>query len=249
MKKFVGLLLSFVMLVGLCACGNNSSDVSSTISNDTEIITLPVETPEISEPIETSEKQSENTVELTESSESIETTEMVLPKPAVKIDNNLTFDLSWESVLLDGSEYDLDIVAFMLDSDNVCYDSNGFIFYNNNISPDNAIKLSADIKESDTNLSETMTIDLSLVSEDTTKIAIWVCRFYEDDYDISELSAANLIIKGSNSDILTYSISEGVSYEVCELVKESDGWYLNDISVVSELNLADICRSYGLSVD
>ena len=243
MKRVSLVLLSGLLVLSLVGCGNKPIDSGYNL-NSIEDNNMAVE-PSSSEPASTAP-----TNDTTETKET--TNQEILPQPIIvnttKLDsNNLVFDLSWNGI--SEIDYDLDLIAFMLDSDGECYDSNGFIFYNNDISFDNAIKLSADIQTGENGLSETMSMDLSLVSPDTNKIAVWVCRFYEDDYDMSELDAATLMIKNGDKDLNGCKITEGVSYEVCELLRKEDGWYIQEMNMASEYNLKDICISYGLKVD
>lgn len=251
MQKLFGLFLSFVLVLGLVGCGMNEDPIISTPPTpiESEQIEDTAVEPSSSEAVSTAPTNSTNQSNTTTES----TNQAILPQPIIinttKLEsNNLVFDLSWNGASIE-TDYDLDLLAFMLDSDGDCYDSNGFIFYNNNISFDNAIKLSADIQTGENDLSETMTIDLSLVSEETQRIAIWVCRFYEDEYDMSELDAATLTIKNGDKDLNGCKITEGVSYEVCELVRNENGWSIQEMNLVSEYNLNDICTSYGLLVD
>ena len=253
MKRVSLVLLSGLLVLSLVGCGNKPIDSGYNLSS-IEDSNMAVE-PSSSEPVSTA--PTNDPTETTETTETIETTETtktkeILPQPIIintsKLEsNNLVFDLSWNGI--SDIDYDLDLIAFMLDSDDDCYDSNGFIFYNNAISFDNAIKLSADIQTGENGLSETMSIDLSLVSGDTDKIAVWVCCFYEDDYDMSELDAATLMIKNGDKDLNGCKITEGVSYEVCELLRKEDGWYIKEMNMASEYDLKDICISYGLKVD
>ena len=243
MKRVSLVLLSGLLVLSLVGCGNKPIDSGYNL-NSIEDNNMAVE-PSSSEPVSTAP-----TNDTTEPKET--TNQEILPQPIIinisKLEsNNLVFDLSWNGI--SEIDYDLDLIAFMLDSDDECYDSNGFIFYNNDISFDNAIKLSADIQTGENGLSETMSMDLSLVSPDTNKIAVWVCRFYEDDYDMSELDAATLMIKNGDKDLNGCKITEGVSYEVCELLRKEDGWYIQEMNMASEYNLKDICISYGLNVE
>ena len=243
MKRVSLVLLSGLLVLSLVGCGNKPIDSGYNL-NSIEDNNMAVE-PSSSEPGSTAP-----TNDTTETKET--TNQEILPQPIIinisKLEsNNLVFDLSWNGI--SEIDYDLDLIAFMLDSDGECYDSNGFIFYNNDISFDNAIKLSADIQTGENGLSETMSMDLSLVSPDTNKIAVWVCRFYEDDYDMSELDAATLMIKNGDKDLNGCKITEGVSYEVCELLRKEDGWYIQEMNMASEYNLKDICISYGLNVE
>lgn len=243
MKRVSLVLLSGLLVLSLVGCGNKPIDSGYNL-NSIEDNNMAVE-PSSSEPVSTAP-----TNETTETKET--TNQEILPQPIIinisKLEsNNLVFDLSWNGI--SEIDYDLDLIAFMLDSDDECYDSNGFIFYNNDISFDNAIKLSADIQTGENGLSETMSMDLSLVSPDTNKIAVWVCRFYEDDYDMSELDAATLMIKNGDKDLNGCKITEGASYEVCELLRKEDGWYIQEMNMASEYDLKDICISYGLNVE
>ena len=243
MKRVSLVLLSGLLVLSLVGCGNKPIDSGYNL-NSIEDNNMAVE-PSSSEPVSTA--PTNDTTEIKET-----TNQEILPQPIIintsKLEsNNLVFDLSWNGI--SEIDYDLDLIAFMLDSDDECYDSNGFIFYNNDISFDNAIKLSADIQTGENGLSETMSMDLSLVSPDTNKIAVWVCRFYEDDYDMSELDAATLMIKNGDKDLNGCKITEGVSYEVCELLRKEDGWYIQEMNMASEYNLKDICISYGLNVE
>lgn len=243
MKRVSLMLLSGLLVLSLVGCGNKPIDSGYNL-NSIEDNNMAVE-PSSSEPVSTA--PTNDTIETKET-----TNQEILPQPIIintsKLEsNNLVFDLSWNGI--SEIDYDLDLIAFMLDSDGECYDSNAFIFYNNDISFDNAIKLSADIQTGENGLSETMSMDLSLVSPDTNKIAVWVCRFYEDDYDMSELDAATLMIKNGDKDLNGCKITEGVSYEVCELLRKEDGWYIQEMNMASEYNLKDICISYGLNVE
>lgn len=248
MKRVSLVLLSGLLVLSLVGCGNKPIDSGYNL-NSIEDNNMAVE-PSSSEPVSTAPVSTAPTNDTTETKET--TNQEILPQPIIintsKLEsNNLVFDLSWNGI--SEIDYDLDLIAFMLDSDGDCYDSNGFIFYNNDISFDNAIKLSADIQTGENGLSETMSMDLSLVSPDTNKIAVWVCRFYEDDYDMSELDAATLMIKNGDKDLNGCKITEGVSYEVCELLRKEDGWYIQEMNMASEYNLKDICISYGLNVE
>ena len=146
MKKIICLLCAFTIL-SLCGCGSNNT-VSENNKKEETIV------------LEESEIQTSNNEELSSKSKE---DEQILENAIKLEDNNLKFELNWNTNRLLDYDYDLDLVAFMLNSNNINYENKGFVFYNNKNSFDNSIVLSDDIRESDTNFSEALTIDFQLV--------------------------------------------------------------------------------------
>ena len=243
MKKIICLLCAFTIL-SLCGCDSNNT-VSE---NNKKEETIVLEESEIqTSNNEESEIQTSNNEELSSKSKE---DEQILENAIKLEDNNLKFELNWNTNRLLDYDYDLDLVAFMLNSDNINYENKGFVFYNNKNSFDNSIVLSDDIRESDTNFSESLTIDLNLVDELTVRIPIMVCRFYKDNFDLSELGSADLIVKNGQTIIKSFSVvAEGVSFEVCDLLRTDDGWYLIDKEINSKEDLSYFARNYGLNVE
>ena len=253
MKKIICLLCAFTIL-SLCGCGSNNTvsennkKEETIVLEESEIQTSNNEESEIqTSNNEESEIQTSNNEELSSKSKE---DEQILENAIKLEDNNLKFELNWNTNRLLDYDYDLDLVAFMLNSDNINYENKGFVFYNNKNSFDNSIVLSDDIRESDTNFSEALTIDLNLVDELTVRIPIMVCRFYKDNFDLSELGSADLIVKNGQTIIKSFSVvAEGVSFEVCDLLRTDDGWYLIDKEINSKEDLSYFARNYGLNVE
>ena len=253
MKKIICLLCAFTIL-SLCGCGSNNTvsennkKEETIVLEESEIQTSNNEESEIqTSNNEESEIQTSNNEELSSKSKE---DEQILENAIKLEDNNLKFELNWNTNRLLDYDYDLDLVAVMLNSDNINYENKGFVFYNNKNSFDNSIVLSDDIRESDTNFSEALTIDLNLVDELTVRIPIMVCRFYKDNFDLSELGSADLIVKNGQTIIKSFSVvAEGVSFEVCDLLRTDDGWYLIDKEINSKEDLSYFARNYGLNVE
>jgi tellurium resistance protein TerD len=172
---------------------------------------------------------------------------------------SLLIGLGWNPRKTDGEKFDLDASAFQLsDSGKVRTDAD-FIFYNNKTSSDGSTVYGGDNRtgegEGD---DETITVDLTKVAADVTKIAVtvtideWEAR--KQNFGMVDGAYARCVNAVSGEELARYDLSEDSAGETAmifvELYRGSDvgEWKVKAIGQGYEGGLARLAGDYGVNL-
>ena len=186
----------------------------------------------------------------------------------VSLDKGMTMaliGLGWDSNRYDGGyDFDLDVSAFLLGADGKVARDEDFIFYNNPVSRNEAVKSMGDdttgggSAEGD---DEQIFIDFTKLPPEVEKIAITV-TIHEAEarrQNFGQVSNAYVRVLKINSEfdsqgetMIQFDLEEEFSIEtslvVCEIYKKSGEWKFNALAAGYRGGLAALCSAYGVNV-
>lgn len=151
--------------------------------------------------------------------------------------------------------FDLDVSVFMMDTNNKTAEAD-FIFYNNTISRNNAIKLHSDFGKSlIDSYDEVVEISLNSIPANIKLLAltITVDEELKNKYSFADLKDAKLkvIDASNNKEIISYEFTENMAREnaivASEIYKHKDEWKINCIGSGFNGGLQALCDNYGIS--
>nr|WP_041284769.1 TerD family protein [Desulfoscipio gibsoniae] len=165
--------------------------------------------------------------------------------------------LGWDTNKYDGgNEFDLDAVAFLVNSEGKATGDGAFIFYNNKQDPSGSIVLSGDNRtgegEGD---DETVKINLAGVPAEVQKIAICI-NIHEADtrnQNFGQVSNAfaRVVNEDNGEEILRYDLGEDYSIEtglvVAEIYRHNGEWKFSAVGSGFQGGLAALAATYGLN--
>ena len=173
--------------------------------------------------------------------------------------------LGWDSNKYDGGfDFDLDASAFLLNANGKVPSDEDFIFYNNPVSRNEAVKTMGDdttgggSAEGD---DEQIFIDFGKLPPEIEKIAITV-TIHEAEarrQNFGQVSNAYVrVLKIENEfytqgeTMIQFDLEEEFSIEtslvVCEIYKKNGEWKFNALAAGYSGGLAALCRDYGVNV-
>lgn len=163
--------------------------------------------------------------------------------------------LGWD--VGDNSNYDLDSEAFLLGANEKVLGDSWFVFYNQPISPDGAVKHSGDNKTGQgSGDDEIIHIKLSQVNPQVEKIVfiVTINQAKEYGYNFGNIKNAfiRVVDKSSNREMVKFNLSEYykevISMMVGELYKKGGEWRFNPIGSGTGDDLEGLCRRYGVNL-
>jgi len=173
--------------------------------------------------------------------------------------------LGWDPNKYDGGfDFDLDASAFCLGKNGKVLSEEWFVFYNNQSSPNGAVKSSGDDMTGGGNEDgddEQLIIDFAKLPPEVDKIAITVTihEAFERKQNFGQVSNAYVRVakiadesdtKGETA--IQFDLEEEFSIEtalvVCEIYKRNGEWKFNAIAAGYQEGLAALCRNYGVDV-
>ena len=167
--------------------------------------------------------------------------------------------LGWDVNAFDtGGAFDLDAAAFMLADNGRTTGSQDFVFYGNLTHPSGSVQHMGDnlTGEGDGD-DEQITVDLSLVPANITKIAFTV-TIYDAEVRRQNFGQVNnafirIYNEETGEELLRYDLGEDFSIETAavfgELYKSGDEWKFNAIGSGYQGGLAALCANYGIDVE
>ncbi len=165
--------------------------------------------------------------------------------------------LGWDSRVTDGSAFDLDASAFLLNAEGKVRNDNDFIFYNNRTSTDGSIVHQGDNRTgAGDGDDEVMTVDLNNIHPAVQKIAFSVTIHDADirKQNFGQVSNAfiRIINKADGKEIARYDLSEDYSIETAltfgELYRLGSEWKFKAIGQGFSGGLATMANHYGVNV-
>ncbi len=165
--------------------------------------------------------------------------------------------LGWDARVTDGSAFDLDASAFLLNEGGKVRTDSDFIFYNNKVSSDGSVVHQGDntsgAGEGDDELGS---IDLTKVPADVHKVAFTV-TIHEGEarrQNFGQVSNAYIRVmnKADGKEIARYDLSEDYSVETAltfgELYRHGAEWKFKAIGQGFAGGLGPLAQSYGVNL-
>ena len=165
--------------------------------------------------------------------------------------------LGWDARSTDGSPFDLDASAFMLNAAGKVRSDADFIFYNQPKSVEGAVQHSGDNRTgAGDGDDESIIVDLSLVPADVEKIAVCVTIHAAEErrQNFGMVSSAYIrcINAGNNAEVAKYDLSEDASVETAmifgEIYRNSGDWKFKAIGQGFAGGLGPLAKNFGVSV-
>lgn len=174
--------------------------------------------------------------------------------------NIFTVGLSWDASQVHGEEFDLDVMAFMLNKDGKVITHRHFVFYNNLEDPEKSLRHSGDnLTGEGAGDDEQMVLDLSKVHDGVTEIKFImnihegiarnqnfgqvrnsVAKLYEGD------ASANPSLPAALRYDLEEDASSSTNMEFCTIYKHNDGWKFRALGQGNKLTLSQNIKQYGV---
>lgn len=167
------------------------------------------------------------------------------------------FGLGWDVRKTDGSAFDLDASAFVLDGNGKVLSDQHFVFYNNAKDPSGAVAHLGDNRtgegEGD---DEVIDVELGLMTPNAAKVTFVVTIHDAEARKQNFGQVANAYIRALNADgdqeIARYDLSEDASIETAmifgELYRSNDEWKFKAIGQGYAGGLAAVARDYGVNL-
>ncbi|KMK68666.1 TerD family protein [Puniceibacterium sp. IMCC21224] len=165
--------------------------------------------------------------------------------------------LGWDERQTDGSEFDLDASAFLLNASGKARSDADFIFYNQMNSVCGSVSHTGDNRtgEGDGD-DESIKVDLSKVPQDVQTVAITVTIHDFEARRQSFGQVANAFIRVVNdetgNEVVRYDLTEDYSTETAmvfgELYRHNGDWKFRAVGQGYNGGLAAMCRQYGLNI-
>lgn len=165
--------------------------------------------------------------------------------------------LGWDARATDGSQFDLDASAFLLDANEKVRSDSDFIFYNQTKSGCGSVQHLGDNRtgagEGD---DEQLTIDLNAVPTDVSKVAFTVTIDQAEDRKQNFGMVKNAFIRvvnaADNNELARYDLSEDASLETAmifaEVYRSGSEWKFKAIGQGYAGGLAAVSKGFGVNV-
>jgi len=165
--------------------------------------------------------------------------------------------LGWDARVTDGSAFDLDASAFLLNEAGKVRKDADFIFYNNKLSEDGSVAHQGDnVTGTGEGDDEVVSIDLAKVPADVQKVAFSVTIHDAEArrQNFGQISNAYIRVlnKADGKEIARYDLSEDYSTETAmifgELYRHNSEWKFKAIGQGFAGGLGPLARNYGVNV-
>jgi tellurium resistance protein TerD len=164
--------------------------------------------------------------------------------------------LGWDVRVTDGSAFDLDASAFLLNDAGKVRGDADFIFYNNKKSADGAIEhLGDNLTGAGEGDDEVIRVLLEKVPADVNKIAVCVTIHEADarkqNFGMVSKAYIRVVNDDNQTEIAKYDLSEDASTETAmifgELYRHNNDWKFKAIGQGFAGGLAPLAKSYGVN--
>lgn len=165
--------------------------------------------------------------------------------------------LGWDPRVTDGSDFDLDASAFLLDESGKVTSDSDFIFYNNLQSPDGSVRHTGDnLDGSGEGDDEVIMVDLPAVPASVNKIAFTVtihdAQARRQNFGQVGNAFIRLVDADKGTEVVRFDLGEDYSTETAmvfaELYRHSGEWRFNAIGQGYSGGLHAMCQQYGVRV-
>lgn len=167
------------------------------------------------------------------------------------------FGLGWDVRKTDGTAFDLDSSAFILDESGKVLSDQHFVFYNNLKDPSGAVTHSGDnLTGEGAGDDEQVTIDLNAMTPNAARVAFVVTIHDAEARKQNFGQVQNAFIRAVNAEndaeIARYDLSEDASIETAmifgELYRHGSDWKFKAIGQGYAGGLAAVARNFGVNV-
>ena len=171
--------------------------------------------------------------------------------------NKITVGLGWDERATDGTEFDLDAVAFALGANGKVRSDADFIFYNQLSGANGAIEHGGDNLTGDGDGDdETVAIQLKDLPEDIQKIAICVtihdAQARRQNFGMVANAFVRVVDDNNGRELARYDLSEDMSTETAmifaEVYRHNNEWKFKAVGQGFAGGLAPLARHYGVNV-
>ena len=165
--------------------------------------------------------------------------------------------LGWDARTTDGTEFDLDASAFLLNAGGKVRSDADFIFYNNLRAADGSVEHAGDNRTGDGDGDdEALTVDLARVPAEIGKIAVAVTIHDGEARRQSFGMVSNAFIRVVNDatgrEIARYDLSEDASTETAmifgEVYRHNGEWKFRAVGQGYSGGLAPLARGFGVNI-
>ncbi|HGM4435033.1 TPA: TerD family protein [Pseudomonas aeruginosa] len=166
--------------------------------------------------------------------------------------------LGWDPRSTDGTQFDLDASAFMLNATGKVRGDADFIFYNQLKSPDGSVEHTGDNRDgAGDGDDEAIKVDLSRVPADVDKIAFTVtihdAENRRQNFGQVSNSFIRIVNEANGSEIVRYDLAEDASTETAmifaELYRHNSEWKFRAVGQGYAGGLKALANGYGLTVN
>lgn len=174
--------------------------------------------------------------------------------PGLKV---VRFGLGWDLRKTDGSEFDLDASAFVLNADGKVLSDQHFVFYNNPKDPAGAVAHKGDNRTGEgAGDDEVIEITLASMEVGAAKVAFVVTIHDAEARKQNFGQVSNAYIRALNAEgdqeIARYDLSEDASTETAmifgELYRNNEEWKFKAIGQGYAGGLAAVARDFGVNL-
>lgn len=178
-----------------------------------------------------------------------------------KTDPNLKkvlIGLGWDVRTTDGTEFDLDASAFLLNTRGKVRSDSDFIFYNNLRSVDGSVEHTGDNRtgEGDGD-DEAIKINLAAVPNDVQKVAITVTihdsTVRSQNFGMVSQAFMRVVNADTNVELARFDLSEDASTETAmifgELYRHNGEWKFKAVGQGYSGGLESMCSQYGINTN
>lgn len=165
--------------------------------------------------------------------------------------------LGWDARVTDGSGFDLDASAFLLNEGGKIRNDADFIFYNNKTSADGSVVHQGDNQSgSGDGDDEVISINLSKVPADVQKVAFSVtiheAEARKQNFGQVGNAYIRIVNKADGKEIARYDLSEDYSTETAmifgEIYRNSSEWKFKAIGQGFAGGLGPLAKNFGVNV-
>lgn len=167
------------------------------------------------------------------------------------------FGLGWDARKTDGTDFDLDASAFILDANGKVLSDQHFVFYNNLKDPSGAVTHSGDnLTGAGEGDDEQVTIELGAMIPDAAKVSFVVTIHEAEARRQNFGQVSNAFIRAVNAEndteIARYDLTEDASIETVmifgELYRHGDEWKFKAIGQGYEGGLSAVAKDFGVNL-
>ncbi|MCJ0906093.1 exonuclease domain-containing protein [Rhodococcus sp. ARC_M6] len=144
-----------------------------------------------------------------------------------------------------GDEFEVDVVAFLLDSTNKVDSDQDFVFYNNTVDEDGAVELAVDGSSE-----QSVRADLSALPDECRRVVIGAAVDGEGTF--GDLGAVSVSIDGPDGTFATFVLDVGTvekTMVLTEIYRRGDVWRLRAVGQGHNHDLGVMAVGYGVEVD
>ena len=169
----------------------------------------------------------------------------------------MVLGLGWDVRATDGSAFDLDASAFLLNASGKVRSDADFIFYNQAKSADGSVEHTGDNRtgEGDGD-DETIVVDLTRVPADVEKVAVAVTIHDAEarNQNFGQVSSAYIrcVNEANNTEVARYDLSEDASVETAmifgEIYRHNGEWKFKAIGQGFKGGLGPLAQNFGVNI-